>query len=50
MITRFGGAVADDECPACKHEFSLLARAGKIVDENGGVLIFHFADEANGDA
>ena len=49
LMTRFGGPVADAECPSCDDEFKRLARAGKIYDENGPVE-FYFPDEANGEA
>lgn len=45
LVTRFGGAVADAECPSCTDEFNLLARAGKIVDDEGNVVQFEFPDE-----
>jgi hypothetical protein len=54
LVTRFGGPVADAECPSCDDEFKRLARAGKIIDEEGNVVEFHFyddaPDEANGEA
>lgn len=45
MMTRFGGAVADAECPSCTDEFMLLARAGKIEDGEGNVLHFTFPED-----
>jgi len=50
MMTRFGGAVADAECPSCESEFRTLAEAGKIVDEDGEVVLFYFPDEAPDEA
>lgn len=45
LMTRFGGAVADAECPSCEAEFKLLARAGKIEDAEGNVVEFEFPEE-----
>ena len=49
MMSRFGSPTVDAECPSCESEFRLLAKAGKIYDEDGPVE-FYFPDEANGDA
>lgn len=45
LMTRFGGLIADAECPSCLNEFYLLARAGKIVDGEGNVVHFEFPEE-----
>ncbi len=45
MIGRFGQPILDNECPSCTNEFKLLARAGKIEDEEGNVLEFTFPED-----
>lgn len=45
LMGRFGQPVLDAECPSCRDEFKLLAKAGKITDGDGNTVKFYFSDE-----
>lgn len=44
MIGRFGEEILGHECPSCEDSFRLVARAGKVFDEEGNRLEFSFHD------